>query len=112
MDADRQIEAEQLLAAGRAVDAIALMKNGMEEEAADAETHYLFGKAHFQMRNLPAAEAEIRKAIALDPSRAEAVYYLGLIAERKGGTDDALRHYRASLALNPRLEKAREKSTS
>lgn len=110
MDADRRREAEDLLASGRIHEALSILNKSIEQErAADPEILYLLGVAHFRLGDFSIAESDLRKAISLDPSRADAFYYLGLAAERQKHNGNALKAYQTALALNPTLEKAREK---
>lgn len=55
-----------------------------------------------QSGRLGAAEAAYRQIIELDPTHAEAIHHLGVIAYQAGHYQDALRIIRDSLRLNPR----------
>lgn len=50
----------------------------------------------------------LKRAIALDPKRPEPYYYLGLVEEVRGGLLEALKMYRAALALDPSYRPAVE----
>jgi DNA-binding NtrC family response regulator len=55
-----------------------------------------------------AADAHLRKAVAIDPSRAEVFNLLGAVLEIQGAhPSEALRNYHASLALDPSYAPAR-----
>jgi tetratricopeptide (TPR) repeat protein len=75
----------------------------------DPEALFLRGVAYFRLKDYRSAESSFRGAIAADGMRADAFYYLGLALERRGVTADAVKAYRAALALDPHLTQAREK---
>jgi tetratricopeptide (TPR) repeat protein len=75
----------------------------------DPEALFLRGVAHFRLRDHSSAESSFREAIAMDGTRADAFYYLGLALERRGANADAVKAYRVAHALDPHLTKAREK---
>lgn len=59
-------------------------------------------------RHFDAATEYVRKAITLDPSRPEALNFLGVLMELKRDNFEAMRHYRAAIALDPTYEPARQ----
>jgi tetratricopeptide (TPR) repeat protein len=75
----------------------------------DPEALFLRGVAFFRLGEFEAAESSLRGAIAVDATRADAFYYLGLALERRGHNADAVKAYRTALALDPRLTQARQK---
>jgi Flp pilus assembly protein TadD len=54
------------------------------------------------------AVADIQRAIELEPRHFGALSGLGVILERIGDTEGALRAYRAAIDLNPHLETAQK----
>lgn len=55
-----------------------------------------------------AAMEHARKAISIDPSRAEAFNLLGALLEIQGDHHEALKQYRAAVSLDPTYEPARQ----
>jgi tetratricopeptide (TPR) repeat protein len=76
---------------------------------ADPEALFLRGVAFFRLAEFEAAEGSFRGSIAVDATRADAFYYLGLALERRGQNADAVKAYRTALALDPRLTQAQQK---
>lgn len=56
----------------------------------------------FQDANYSEAKAELMALQRANAADAEAAYYLGQIAERRGTTAVAREHYEAAVKLNPR----------
>ena len=73
------------------------------------EAQFLRGVAHFRLHEYASAENSFRGVLALDATRADAFYYLGLALERQGDNAAAAKAYRAALALDPSLTKAHVK---
>ena len=57
-------------------------------------------------RHVDAAAEHVRKAISLDPARAEAFNLLGAIMEIRGDRNDAQKNYRTALSLDPSYKPA------
>jgi tetratricopeptide (TPR) repeat protein len=106
MQDGRYQEARSLLSSNpqRAIDLLA-----GRDFTRDPEALFLRGIAYFRLKDYPSAESSFRGAIAVDAMRADAFYYLGLALERRGVNADAVKAYRAALALDPHLTQAREK---
>lgn len=64
------------------------------------------GIAFTQLNRLSEAEAQFRRAIALDPANAEYRCNLGAVLERLGRGDEAVGQYRQALALDPNIAHA------
>ncbi|MDQ2762848.1 MAG: tetratricopeptide repeat protein, partial [Pseudomonadota bacterium] len=54
-------------------------------------------------RNIEAAEALLRKALALDPASSAAHDALAVLLVNEGRTEEGVEHYDRSLRLDPRL---------
>ena len=57
-------------------------------------------------RHFDAAAEHLRKAISLDPGRAEVFNLLGAVMEIRGDRDEAQKSYRAALSLDPSYKPA------
>lgn len=79
------------------------------QPGADPEASYLLGVAFFRLNDFGSAEGQFRNSIALDPSKAEVFYYLGLTHERRGNPAEGVKAYQVAAALNPNFEQAQEK---
>ncbi len=92
-------------------DADALAENlaalealGYVEEAPEAsspEIHNNLGRAHLRGGQVEEAQAEFRKALALDPNNADALLNLGSLARLHGNTAEAERYVEQALRVNP-----------
>jgi tetratricopeptide (TPR) repeat protein len=57
---------------------------------------------HYQNGELQEAERAFLELLQADKENAETLYYLGLIAHKKGSHHDAINYLRKSIAINPR----------
>lgn len=86
-----------------------------EQGADDYAAHFELAKKAVSERHFEAAIGHVKKAISMDPGRAEAFNLLGALQEIKGERLDALKNYRAALSLDPTYEPAQknlDRSTS
>ncbi|MEW6379823.1 MAG: tetratricopeptide repeat protein [bacterium] len=72
----------------------------------DSESYLRAGIQKLQNQAYEAAIQEFKKALILDPHRADAYYYLALAEHKSGHLDDAVEGYRAALKANPELYEA------
>lgn len=79
-----------------------------ESEAADYETCIELAKKMINERNFERAEEYLDSALASEPSTPEPFNLLGVILEMKGKPTEALKKYRAALALDPSYEPAEQ----
>ncbi|MBN1471763.1 MAG: response regulator, partial [Syntrophaceae bacterium] len=77
-----------------------------EKNAQDYKTHFELVKKCIHEQHFDAAIMHARQAIALDPSRPEAFNLLGVLFEIRNDKYEALRNYRAALALDPSYKPA------
>ena len=85
---------------GKYVEATRLVRDQMGQGSLDARAHFLLGIIHQAAGERDAAEAELIKAIYLDPEHDEALLALALIARRKGDVAaEALYRRRADRVL-------------
>jgi len=78
------------------------------DEASAVDYHSLieFAKLHISDRDFLAARDAVRKAIAADPTRAEAYNMLGALFEIAGDSGEAQKFYRAALEIDPTFKPA------
>lgn len=79
-----------------------------EDKAADYQTHLELAKKTVGERNFQGALGHARKAIALDPYRAEAFNLVGCLHEVLLQREDALKNYRMAYEADPSYAPARE----
>lgn len=103
-----------LLCAGKAAEAEAVFSTLLGFPSVAARAAYGSGVAHFTFarENDEAAEVLFSRAVELDPADADAVYYLGCLAERRGDVNEAREQYRRALRINPQHHRARDKLDS
>ncbi|MCL6584876.1 MAG: tetratricopeptide repeat protein [bacterium] len=71
-----------------------------------AESYLQAGIEKLHNQDHEAAIQEFKKALILDPHRAEAYYYLALAEQKSGRLDDAAEGYRAAIKADPQLYEA------
>ena len=94
--------AQVVLARGQKAAAEQYLKQAVTLAPDNASIQTTWGAFLYSQKELPEAEAALRKALTLDPKQAAAHVHLGdmyLTAFRK--PDEAIREYRAALALAP-----------
>jgi Flp pilus assembly protein TadD len=79
-----------------------------EQKATDYLSLIELAKRSIMDRHFEAAAEHVRKAISLDPGRAEAFNLLGAIMEIRGDHNEALKNYSAALSLDPSYRPAIE----
>jgi len=77
-------QAASLADQGRYIEATKLVRAHLGQGTLDAGAHFLLGIIHQAAGDRPAAEAELTKAVYLDPEHDEALLALALLARRKG----------------------------
>jgi len=102
---EREVEyAEDYDAEALAENLAALQALGYVEdtpEQSSPEIHNNLGRAHLRGGQVEEAQAEFRKALALDPNNADALLNLGGIARLRGNTAEAERYVEQALRVNP-----------
>src|SRR5215467_10521002 len=90
-----------LIFGGRFSDAIIPLTESAGDYRWAAEALYGIGLARLSLNEDVAAEEALRDSLQREPRNADAVFYLGLIAERRGQRREAAGRYRDALALAP-----------
>ncbi len=76
------------------------------QKSTDYASSVELAKRSIMDRHFDAAAEHLRKAISLDPGRAEAFNLLGAVTEIRGDRSEAQKNYRAALSLDPSYEPA------
>jgi len=86
-----------------------LDREGIDAEAAkDYEEHLELAKKYIGERKFDAAREHVRLAIGENSTKPEALNLLGALTEIRGDWLEALKHYRAAVALDPSYKPATE----
>jgi len=78
----------------------------LAEDAKDYDMHIELAKRCIGDRKFGAAEEHVRQAIANDSTKPEALNLLGVLLEVRGDWLEAIKQYRAALALDPTYKPA------
>src|SRR5215472_14257885 len=92
-------EAWDLLFSGRFRDSLVPFSQAAADFRWAAEALYGTGVAQLSLNEDVAAEAALWESLQRAPLNAEALFYLGLIAERRGRRQEAMGRYRETLAM-------------
>ncbi len=77
-------------------------------EPQDIGVHLKAATEHLQNNDLPAAEQELRSVLAINDQQPAALTLLGLIHDRGGQIDEAIRYHLQALAADPNFTAARK----
>jgi Tfp pilus assembly protein PilF len=100
-------EARKSLAEGRANEARATFEELLKQYPEEADLHLFLGITLLRLREPQAAEAEVRRAITINPNHAEARTLLGWIdSEVHGNLEGAIKEYAKVVELRPDLPEA------
>ena len=94
-------DANQLLRAGRAQEALVAYREAQRHSPEFADLHYGEGLALYNLERIDEAEAPIERAIRLDPEVADYHLYLGHIRGKLERREEAIEAYRESTRLAP-----------
>ena len=98
----REMIAHHLLDEGRGTDGLALLDAWVDEAGEDADVYFRRGAFLYEMERLTEAEADMQRAIELDPGHAQALNYLGYgLADRGERLDEALALIERALEVDP-----------
>ena len=106
-DDPRWQQAREDLARGRTSEAKAEFEKLLTQYPDNADLHLFLGMALLRLRDPRGAEAEARKAVALDPRHVDARTFLAWIElEVRGDVNAALSEYEKVIELHPDLPEA------
>ena len=100
-DALRRDLAELYVQKGARQAAVPLLQKLIAEQPTDVRARVLYGTLLRDLGLYPQAEAELRRAIALDPRRADAHAGIAILLDLTGRHADALAHHRSAARLAP-----------
>ena len=100
-------EARKFLAEGKPAEAKAAFEELLGKYPQEADLHLFLGITLLRLREPQAAEAAVKRALAVDPNHVEARTLLGWIdSEIHGDFDSAIEEYTKVLELRPDLAEA------
>jgi tetratricopeptide (TPR) repeat protein len=92
---------DRALAAGDAVEAVALYKEALADDPNEARVAYKLAKALDKAHDLDSETAALKRAIELDPGLPEAQNQMGYLIGRSGDLVQAESYYRAAIHASP-----------
>ena len=104
---DRNVAAV-LFRQGRHEEAVEIYEKLVAEDPQDAAAHASLAGALGALGRYDEALEHLEAAIELDPLNPEAYHNRGVVHEKRGEPDAAIREYRTALRYNPRYEPSRE----
>jgi len=93
------LEAEGLLAEGKAAEAQAILEAAITETPEDVRAHLDMALAHELQGHAQQAEASYRRCLEIDPDFPEALNNLGLLLREQGRTDEAVEQLRRAIEV-------------
>ena len=98
----KQVEqANQLLAQGKADEAVAILREAERSNPSDEDVHYNLGIALAKLEKNEEAVKEYQEALRLLPDYAEARNNLGNLLLRMGKSDEALKQFEEAVKVMP-----------
>lgn len=97
----RNDRATLLAEAGRAEEALAILRGAVAEDPGDAFALANLGALHFQMGDDSIAAGYLIRAIGADPELPDPYLNLGLVRTRQGRLDEAVSLFRRHVGLDP-----------
>ena len=86
---------------GDAKAALEEAEAALQLDEADILGHHIAGLSHLRLKNIPAAEAAIRRAIEIDPENAESHRLLGALYDSHAKLKEARAAFEEALRLDP-----------
>ncbi len=90
----------------RLTESLQLLDGARQLGDASYRNHLLTGLTYVAMRRLDLAEPELRAAVQLDASSAQAAYYLGRLLYAKNAFEEAVSVTKEAIVLDPRMVRA------
>jgi Flp pilus assembly protein TadD len=85
-------------------DALRILQEAERTDPKNGRVHYQLGLLLAEMKQVPAAEEQFRKAIAQKYDDPRLYYNYGIIVQQQGRAKEAEQIFRAGLALSPEHE--------
>ncbi|MBV9844162.1 MAG: tetratricopeptide repeat protein [Kutzneria sp.] len=93
--------AEELVSAGRPLDALRELRLVMDAEPDSPNVMQLAGRAYLNSAQFGRAEQAFRRLVERDPSDHYALFALGKTLQRQGRLTEAVARLRLAVAMNP-----------
>src|SRR5258706_9671194 len=100
--------AKRLLAAGQVSESLRAFEQLSTSSDLAAQGHYGIGFIHYKRGDYARAEREFAEALRLDPRHGDALYYRGVLAEKRAARTEAQAFYHQALSVYPAHQAARE----
>lgn len=91
-----------LTARNQAPQALLRVRQYVATNPNDENGHMVLGALNYRLKNYGSAQAELERAVQLDPKSLEAYVQLSRVAEAQGKDDLAIASYQKALGLQPR----------
>ncbi|HIJ90467.1 MAG: YcaO-like family protein [Desulfobulbaceae bacterium] len=99
---------ETLKDMGEYEEAIRVLRLGAEHDDERQDLHNMLGFCHFKLDDYETAVTHFTRSIEIDPSQAIEFANLGVNLRRLNRKEEAIRHFKIALAMEPYLEMARK----
>lgn len=100
--------AKRLLAAGQMTESLRAFEQLAASSDRGAQGHYGIGFIQYKRGDYASAQREFAEALRLDPRYGDALYYLGVLAEKRAAPVEAEGFYHRALSVYPAHQAARE----
>ncbi len=101
---------QALMATKQYIVAKALLLELIDERPQDGQIRHQLGKVHFELNELDPAIESFQAAIALDPSDADSINWIGGIKQTMGDIEGAQAAYAEAARINPLIRRPAAKS--
>jgi tetratricopeptide (TPR) repeat protein len=85
-----------LVKVGRAEEAVPVLRRGVALDPQSGKLHAELGRAYFNLKQIPEAQAEMEEAVRLDPKDGASHYALGRLYTSQGNTELASAQFEAA----------------
>jgi tetratricopeptide (TPR) repeat protein len=103
---DLLVRADLLLGKERYAEAVQILEEAARGYPDSVWTWILLARAHIKLRDIPAAQDALRRALLLEPSSAEALFRMGVTFTLQEAYADAAGWFRKAIAAKPDFARA------
>jgi tetratricopeptide (TPR) repeat protein len=101
--------AKQLIEQGQYARAVDTLRKLVARDGSNTEAWYTLGTLYYGLQQPDQAESAFQQALRVEPTHANAHFYLGEISANRGDRTAAIQHYSAAVAANPGHRSATER---